>query len=69
MHLPVQLQECLGLLAPAVHRPDAVMLDATLGLGGHTEAFLDKFQTLTVVGEEGDRAIGTIRPPVRSTGR
>jgi 16S rRNA (cytosine1402-N4)-methyltransferase len=54
MHLPVQLQECLGLLAPAVHRPDAVMLDATLGLGGHTEAFLDKFQTLTVVGLDRD---------------
>jgi 16S rRNA (cytosine1402-N4)-methyltransferase len=54
MHVPVLLDQCLDLLAPAVERPNAVMLDATLGLGGHAEAFLDRFDELTVVGLDRD---------------
>lgn len=53
-HTPVKLQRCLDLLAPAIDRLDPVMVDATLGLGGHTEAALQRFPDLTVVGIDRD---------------
>ena len=31
------LDRCLDLLAPALDEPGAVVVDATLGLGGHAE--------------------------------
>ena len=37
-HVPVLLDRCLELLAPAVAGPGAVLVDMTLGLGGHAEA-------------------------------
>ena len=40
-HVPVLLDRVVALLAPALDRPGAVVVDATLGLGGHTEAILD----------------------------
>lgn len=39
-HVPVLLERCLELLGPALARPGAVAVDATLGLGGHAEAML-----------------------------
>jgi 16S rRNA (cytosine1402-N4)-methyltransferase len=39
-HVPVLLERCVGLLAPALTGPDAVVLDCTLGMGGHAEALL-----------------------------
>jgi 16S rRNA (cytosine1402-N4)-methyltransferase len=39
-HVPVMLTECVAMLAPALAEPGAVVLDATLGLGGHSEALL-----------------------------
>ena len=39
-HVPVLLERCLGLLAPALTGPDAVVVDCTLGLGGHAEGLL-----------------------------
>ena len=39
-HLPVLLQRCVGLLAPALSGPDDVVVDCTLGMGGHAEALL-----------------------------
>ncbi len=53
-HTPVLLDRCLALLAPAVSRPNAVAIDATLGLGGHSEALLRGFPELTVVGIDRD---------------
>lgn len=53
-HVPVLLERCLDLLAPALDRPGAVLVDATLGLGGHAEAFLTRFPELTVVGLDRD---------------
>ena len=53
-HVPVLLERCLDLLAPAVGAPGAVLIDATLGMGGHTEAFLERFAGLTVVGIDRD---------------
>jgi 16S rRNA (cytosine1402-N4)-methyltransferase len=50
-HVPVMLREVTGLLRP---RPGAVIVDATLGLGGHAEALLDA--GATVVGLDRDPA-------------
>lgn len=53
-HLPVLLDRCLELLAPALAGPDAVLVDATLGLGGHAEAVLARFPGARVVGIDRD---------------
>src|SRR3954464_15386642 len=39
-HEPVMLEEVVELLAPALDRPDARIVDLTLGLGGHAAALL-----------------------------
>ncbi len=56
IHTPVLLERCIELLAPAFEGPDAVLVDATLGMGGHTEAFLERFPGLHVVGLDRDTA-------------
>ncbi len=48
------LDRCLALLKPAVSRPNAVAIDATLGLGGHSEAMLRDFPELTLIGIDRD---------------
>ncbi|MBA3524979.1 MAG: 16S rRNA (cytosine(1402)-N(4))-methyltransferase RsmH, partial [Geodermatophilaceae bacterium] len=53
-HVPVLLGRCLTLLAPALDGPDAVVVDATLGLGGHSEALLAAHPRLTLVGVDRD---------------
>lgn len=53
-HVPVLLERCLELLAPALAEPGAVFVDATLGLGGHTEAVCHRFENVHVVGFDRD---------------
>ncbi len=53
-HVPVLLERCLTLLAPALERPGAVVVDATLGLGGHSEALLRRFPEVQLVGVDRD---------------
>ncbi|WP_375003109.1 16S rRNA (cytosine(1402)-N(4))-methyltransferase RsmH [Aeromicrobium sp. CTD01-1L150] len=54
-HVPVLLDRVLELLAPSVEATAApVVVDTTLGLGGHTEALLRRFPTLHVVGIDRD---------------
>ena len=53
-HVPVLLARTLDLLGPAVDAPGAVVLDATLGLGGHSAALLERFATLRLVGLDRD---------------
>ncbi|HTE61552.1 MAG TPA: 16S rRNA (cytosine(1402)-N(4))-methyltransferase RsmH [Solirubrobacteraceae bacterium] len=55
LHIPVFLDRTIELLAPALERPGAVLVDATLGLGGHAEAFLTRFPDLRYVGLDRDR--------------
>jgi 16S rRNA (cytosine1402-N4)-methyltransferase len=55
-HISVMLDRCIELLSPTVllnEKP--VIVDCTLGLGGHTEALLEKFPTLTVIGIDRDQ--------------
>jgi 16S rRNA (cytosine1402-N4)-methyltransferase len=56
VHVPVLLARCLELLAPALAGPDRtpVVIDATLGLGGHTAALLAAHPRLTIVGIDRD---------------
>ncbi|WP_104130664.1 16S rRNA (cytosine(1402)-N(4))-methyltransferase RsmH [Cryobacterium sp. N21] len=54
IHTPVLLERCVELLAPALTKPGAVLVDATLGMGGHAEAILSRFPELTLVGLDRD---------------
>ncbi len=53
LHEPVMLHRCLELLRPGIQK-DSVVVDATLGLGGHTEALLNTHSDLTVIGFDRD---------------
>lgn len=56
-HAPVLLDRVVALLAPALERPDGrpgVLVDCTLGLGGHTEAVLQRLGSARVVGIDRD---------------
>lgn len=58
-HIPVLLGRCIDLLAPALTRgaedgSGAVLVDATLGAGGHAERFLEQFSGLRLVGLDRD---------------
>ena len=54
IHTPVLLERCVELLAPALEKPGAVFVDATLGMGGHAESILSRFPDLTLVGLDRD---------------
>lgn len=54
-HVSVMLERCVSLLAPAIERSEnPVVVDATLGLGGHTASLLAKFSKLSVIGIDRD---------------
>lgn len=53
-HVPVLQQRCLDLLAPAIGVENAILVDATLGLGGHAESALTEFPNLRVIGIDRD---------------
>ncbi len=53
-HVPVLRERVLALVAPALERPGSVLVDATLGLGGHTEAVLERVPEARVVGIDRD---------------
>ncbi|MEU6345349.1 16S rRNA (cytosine(1402)-N(4))-methyltransferase RsmH [Streptomyces sp. NPDC046977] len=55
-HVPVMLDRCLDMLAPALGAPGAVVVDATLGLGGHSEALLRRFPQARLVAVDRDPA-------------
>lgn len=54
LHTPVLLERTLELLAPAISAPGSVVIDATLGMGGHAEAMLERFPDLVLVGIDRD---------------
>ncbi len=55
-HVPVLLDRVVALLAPALDHPGAVLVDCTLGLGGHSEAVLERLEHARVVGIDRDPA-------------
>ena len=52
--LPVALSRVVELLRPALAGRPAVLVDATLGLGGHAAALLAAHPQLTLVGLDRD---------------
>ena len=54
-HIPVALEDCIKLLAPAIiNKNNPVLIDATLGLGGHAKVFLERFENLKLIGIDRD---------------
>ncbi|MBE2997364.1 16S rRNA (cytosine(1402)-N(4))-methyltransferase RsmH [Nocardiopsis sp. HNM0947] len=54
LHVPVMLDRIVELLAPALTEPGAVLVDGTLGLGGHSEALLKACPEMRLVGVDRD---------------
>ncbi len=54
LHVPVSLERALEILGESLTKPGSVLVDCTLGLGGHTEAFLERFPTLRVIAIDRD---------------
>ncbi|MBN9215953.1 MAG: 16S rRNA (cytosine(1402)-N(4))-methyltransferase [Microbacterium sp. SCN 70-200] len=54
IHTPVLLERCVELLAPALTNPGAVLVDATEGMGGHSEALLARFADIRLIGLDRD---------------
>ncbi len=59
VHTPVLLNECLEYLSPIGESfsSNAVMIDSTLGEGGHTYNFLKKYPNLKIIGLDADCVI------------
>ncbi|WP_122260587.1 16S rRNA (cytosine(1402)-N(4))-methyltransferase RsmH [Ornithinimicrobium cerasi] len=53
-HVPVLLHRCVDLLAPALQHEGAVFVDGTLGMGGHTEAVLERCPAARAIGIDRD---------------
>jgi 16S rRNA (cytosine1402-N4)-methyltransferase len=53
-HVPVLLDRVVALVAPALQHEGSVLVDATLGLGGHAEAVLERCPDASVVGIDRD---------------
>jgi 16S rRNA (cytosine1402-N4)-methyltransferase len=56
VHVPVLVDRVVALLAPALEADDPapVVVDATLGLGGHAEAILRRFPAVRLIGLDRD---------------
>ena len=59
VHTPVLLNECLEFLSPVGEsfEKDALMIDSTLGEGGHSFNFLSKYKNLKIIGLDADSNI------------
>lgn len=53
-HVPVLLDRVVALLEPALTHEGSVLVDCTLGLGGHTEAVLERCGLARVIGIDRD---------------
>ena len=53
-HLPVMRERVVELIVPALEAPGSVIVDATLGLGGHAEAILASAPSARLVGIDRD---------------
>ena len=53
-HVPVLLDRIVALVSPALQQPESVVVDATLGMGGHSEAILRACPQAHVVGLDRD---------------
>jgi 16S rRNA (cytosine1402-N4)-methyltransferase len=54
-HVPVMTAEVLEIITPALAVARPVLVDCTLGLGGHSELLLSKFENLKIIGFDQDQ--------------
>ena len=55
-HIPVALERCIALLTPAIERTsNPIVIDATLGMGGHSKALLETFPNLKIIAFDRDK--------------
>ena len=54
IHLPVLLDDCVNLMAPALEHENAIAVDCTLGLAGHSIAFLKAAPQVRLIGIDRD---------------
>lgn len=55
LHIPVALERCITLLSPAIESStNPVVVDATLGMGGHSRALLLKYPQLKIIALDRD---------------
>jgi 16S rRNA (cytosine1402-N4)-methyltransferase len=54
IHIPVLRDRSIELLAPAISSSEAVVVDGTLGMGGHAAALLTAFPDLRLIGIDRD---------------
>lgn len=54
IHTPVLLDRCVELLAPALSEPGSIVVDATLGMGGHSAALLERCPNARLIGFDRD---------------
>lgn len=59
VHIPVLAERCLDLMAPALEIPREdgqphIVIDGTLGLGGHSKLILERFSHVHVIGIDRD---------------
>ncbi len=55
-HVPVMAARVTEILTPAINVPGAVLVDATLGRGGHARALLDACPQASLIGIDADPA-------------
>jgi len=53
-HIPVMRDRVLEMFAPALNVSNPLLIDGTLGLGGHTESLLKEFPNLKIIGIDRD---------------
>lgn len=67
-HVPVALERCLELLAPAFeNKAKPTVIDCTLGLGGHAKALLERFSNLQLIGLDRDQSALAISKEILSS--
>lgn len=54
IHQPVLLRDCVDLVAPALAKPGSIAVDCTLGLAGHSTAFLKASPHACLIGIDRD---------------
>ena len=55
LHIPVALDRCIALLSPAIEsNANPIIIDATLGMGGHSKALLLKYPNLKIIALDRD---------------
>ncbi|MBQ9687776.1 MAG: 16S rRNA (cytosine(1402)-N(4))-methyltransferase RsmH [Aeriscardovia sp.] len=54
IHQPVLLQQCIDLMLPVLQKDNAIIVDGTLGLAGHAQAFLHAASSFHLIGIDQD---------------